>query len=259
GIAHDFNNILTIVMNGAAVARRSMPPSSAGVRALDDVIDASERASALTRQLLTFSRRSTTKATVVDIRSLVENATSMLERLVGEQVRLETDLSEVPSACADPAQIDQVLVNLIINARDAMPDGGVIRVATRCDRVEVSGPKPWAGALPGEYAVVAVRDNGAGMSAEVIERVFEPFFTTKEVGKGTGLGLAITRTIMEKHHGRVAVHTKPEEGTCFELHLPFRQPPTDAKAAAGDSLLEESGDKAGDNSGINPGTSIAAD
>jgi signal transduction histidine kinase len=214
GVAHDFNNLLTVIDGYAALLIAGADETSAGD--LRMIRDAAARAGALTRQLLTFSRTQTAEAGVVDVVGLVAGVEGMLRRLIREDVQLVVSASTAPlPVWADPGQLEQVLINLAVNARDAMPDGGVLTIATR--RVDGGGS-----------ALVTVSDTGSGMSAEVAARVFEPFFTTKEPGKGTGLGLSTVYGIVTQAGGQIRVDTGPGMGTTFEVRLPVTTRPAAA-------------------------------
>ena len=219
GVAHDFNNLLTVIDGYAALLIAEADERSA--RDLTMIRDAASRAGGLTRQLLAFSRTQAAEACVVDVVALVEGLEGMLHRLIREDVELVVTASAAPlPVWADPGQLEQVLINLAVNARDAMPEGGTLTIAT--DRVEVAGERAGQlGAQPGEYALITVADTGSGISAEVAARIFEPFFTTKEQGKGTGLGLSTAYGIVTQAGGRIQATSRPEAGTAFEVYLPM--------------------------------------
>jgi PAS domain S-box-containing protein len=218
GVAHDFNNLLTVI-DGYAVLLLADADDHA-TRDLTMIRDAAGRAGALTRQLLAFSRTQAARPRVVDVAYLVANVEGMLRRLIREDVDLVVTGSERPvSVWADPGQLEQVLVNLAVNARDAMPDGGTLTIAT--DRIDLGDDQAQqVGLAPGEYVLLTVADTGVGMSAEVSARIFEPFFTTKDQGKGTGLGLSTVYGIVTQAGGHVVVHSTPGAGTTFAVYLP---------------------------------------
>jgi PAS domain S-box-containing protein len=219
GVAHDFNNLLTVVTTNVALALLDTPAGDPRRPLLAEIDDAAQRAASLTRQLLAFGRRQILDPRPVALAGLVHDMQRMLSRILGEDVELVLDLDpELPAVHADPAQIEQVLVNLVVNARDAMPRGGRITVSTRVEDVG-AGAAPGALA-PGRYAVLAVRDTGAGMDAETLGRVFEPFFTTKPEGRGTGLGLSTAYGIARQHGGTVDVESRPGAGSTFRVWLP---------------------------------------
>jgi two-component system, cell cycle sensor histidine kinase and response regulator CckA len=218
GLAHDFNNLLTVI-DGYAVMLIA-DADEAATRDLAMIREAAGRASALTRQLLTFSRAQTARPQVVDVTAVVTSVQSLLRRLIREDVDLVFTAATAPTPVrADPGQLEQVLVNLVINARDAMPTGGTLSIAT--DRVILDGVRAdELAAPPGEYVLVTVADTGCGMTAEVAARIFEPFFTTKDQGKGTGLGLSTVYGIVTGVGGHVRVTSQPQVGTTFVIYLP---------------------------------------
>ncbi|GIE85608.1 hybrid sensor histidine kinase/response regulator [Actinoplanes regularis] len=219
GVAHDFNNLLTVIDGYAALLMARADEASA--RDLAMIREAATRAGALTRQLLAFSRTQSAKERVVDIVGLVAGLEEMLHRLIREDIELVVTTTTAPLPVrADPVQLEQVIVNLAVNARDAMPDGGTLTITT--DRVDVDDERAaQLGGRPGEYVLVTVTDDGCGMSAEVAAHIFEPFFTTKELGKGTGLGMSTVYGIVTQSGGHIQVHSKPAEGTVVEVHLPM--------------------------------------
>ena len=208
GVAHDFNNLLTVIEGYARMLREEPDLAQAdAVEYIDEIIRAANRASDLTRQLLAFSRRQSSQPRSLDLNDLVRATSGMLRRVIGEDIQLETDLcTEASQIFADPSQIDQVLMNLVVNARDAMPGGGRIRITTtfRDPTVELR-----------------VSDHGSGIPPEVMARMFEPFFTTKETGKGTGLGLSLVHAIISQAGGKVEVETAVGQGTTFQIRFPF--------------------------------------
>jgi PAS domain S-box-containing protein len=218
GLAHDFNNLLTVIDGYAVLLTAQADDTAKGDLAM--IRDAAARASGLTRQLLTFSRAQTARQQVVDVAGLVASVEVLLRRLIREDVELVVTATAEPTPVrADPAQLEQVLVNLAINARDAMPTGGIL--ALRTDRILLDGGRAdELGAEPGEYVLITVVDTGCGMTAEVAARVFEPFFTTKDQGKGTGLGLSTVYGIVAQAGGHVRVDSRPGAGTSFEIYLP---------------------------------------
>ncbi|HYW32710.1 MAG TPA: ATP-binding protein [Gemmatimonas sp.] len=249
GIAHDFNNLLTAIlgfaqlsqMQAAALDTESRGPAlRAGLDELrtdlDEIVKAGERASLLTGQLLAFSRRQVHKPTRVDINGVVREVERMLVRLIGERITLEPLVSSHPlPVLADPGQVAQVIVNLVVNARDALPSGGVIKLRT--DRLVVAEgvEPPISGLGVGTWVLVAVEDNGTGMSPEVMARIFEPFFTTKRVGEGTGLGLSTVYGIVTQGGGRVTVQSAVDVGTTVQVALPLHL------AASGTAPQREAG------------------
>jgi signal transduction histidine kinase/ActR/RegA family two-component response regulator len=219
GVAHDFNNLLTVILGSAKdLARRSGGDPEARELA-EEVLEAGQRAAALTRQLLAFSRQQALRPREIDVNEIVRGLERMLRRLIGADIEIVTRLEEgLGSVVADPGQIEQVLMNLVVNARDAMPKGGRLVLSTR--EVENAPEGDAARAVPGPHVLLAVSDTGHGMAPEVLAHVFEPFFTTKERGKGTGLGLATVFGIVKQSGGSITVSSKPGVGTTFEVYLP---------------------------------------
>ncbi len=231
GVAHDFNNLLTAIFGYTEMARRG---KSEGERraSLENITRTAERAAALTRQLLAFARRQISRPRSIGLTVMVRDLDSLLRRLIGEDVRIVLDLApETWNVSADPGNLEQVIVNLAVNARDAMPDGGTITLSTRNVRIEdgAAGFK----SPPGDYVLLEVKDTGSGIPADVLPHIFEPFFTTKEVGKGTGLGLSTCYGIIEQASGYMAVENSPEGGVVVRIHLP-----RDLSAAAPDAAPE---------------------
>jgi two-component system, cell cycle sensor histidine kinase and response regulator CckA len=221
GVAHDFNNLLTVITGYSDLVSSRLHPGDPLREDISEIRAAADRAAALTRQLLAFSRKQVLSPRVVDLNATVENMLKMLERLIGEDVALEVEAGEgIGRVRVDPAQVEQVIVNLAVNARDAMPRGGRLRIATREELVgeERAGRDP--DASPGAYAVFSMEDTGEGMSEETMSRIFEPFFTTKDEGRGTGLGLATVYGIVRQSGGFVEVESAPGRGSTFRVFLP---------------------------------------
>jgi len=217
GVAHDFNNILTVILGNTALLPDASPSGVA--RAADEISAAAQRAAQLTRQLLLFSRQQPFRPRRVDLESLIRGFLGMMSRLVGEDVHIEFQTTGPLSAVdADSGLVEQVLLNLAANARDAMPSGGTIRLLL--DTTELLEGPDLVRIRPGRYARLVVKDTGRGIPTEILPRIFDPFFTTKEVGKGTGLGLATVYGILEQHGGRIRVESPPGEGARFEILLP---------------------------------------
>jgi two-component system, cell cycle sensor histidine kinase and response regulator CckA len=229
GIAHDFNNLLQVIGGYASLVLEDLPSGASPYSEVSEIKRASDRATDLVRQLLAFSRRQTIARRRIQPNDTIADLLKMLHRVIGEHIELDFRPGvSVPAVMADPGQLEQVLVNLCVNARDAMPDGGLITIATSRG---VVGPDfceqhPWARA--GEFAVLQVSDTGPGIPPEVLEHIFEPFFTTKEVGKGTGLGLATVYGIVKQHDGMIDVAAQPAGGTVFRIYFPS----TDEEGAA---------------------------
>jgi signal transduction histidine kinase/DNA-binding response OmpR family regulator len=226
GIAHDFNNLITVISGYTQLALMRTGRNSPEADDLRQVVDAADRAAKLTHQLLAFSRKQVLQPTVLDLADVVENVAPMLRRIIGEHIVLEIDSARPLSRVrADRGQLEQVILNLAVNARDAMPSGGSLTIAT--------------GNAPGDRCVLlTVRDTGTGMRSEVRERIFEPFFTTKELGKGTGLGLSMVHGIINQSGGSITVDSEPGKGTKFEIRLPAVEivSSTEEEVSANDDL-----------------------
>jgi PAS domain S-box-containing protein len=221
GIAHDFNNSLTAITGFSQLVLGRLEPEDPVHASVVQIRRAADRAAKLTRQLLAFSRRQVLEPVALDLDAAVRDMAGMLKPLIGENIELRIVRGEgVGYVRADPGQIEQVLVNLVVNARDAMPRGGRITVSTRNDALDADQAAHRQGARAGEHVVLSVADTGMGMTKEVKERIFEPFFTTKERGKGTGLGLATCHGIVEQSGGHVVVESAPGHGSTFEVWLP---------------------------------------
>jgi two-component system cell cycle sensor histidine kinase/response regulator CckA len=221
GIAHDFNNLLTVIGGYSALLLQQKALPDAVLSAVEQVRKAAEKGAQLTNQLLAFSRRQVLRPQVLELNSIVEDAETMLRRLVGDDVELITALDPAAGCVrADPGHIHQVLMNLVLNARDAMPQGGAITIQSE-NRI-VNGPHELSapGVPPGEFVMLSVNDTGTGMTEEVRSQMFEPFFTTKERGKGTGMGLPVVYGIVRQSGGYIVVDSKPAAGTRFQIFLP---------------------------------------
>jgi PAS domain S-box-containing protein len=221
GIAHDFNNILTAISGFAELAAAEIPADHAVATDLEQILKASDRAAALTRALLAFSRRQVMQAKLVDLNEILGGLTPMLGRLIGEDIQLIVRLDpDLGPTMADRAQLEQVVVNMAVNARDAMPEGGTLAVSTCNTEVDAEHARAHVGAVAGPYVTLVVTDTGVGMTEEVLEHAFEPFFTTKERGKGTGLGLSTVIGIVQQSGGFLEVKSEPNVGSTFTVHLP---------------------------------------
>jgi PAS domain S-box-containing protein len=221
GVAHDFNNLLAVIMGYSDLLRSALGRRDRLARDVEEIRRASERATALTQQLLAFSRNQILQPQVVEVNALVGNMAEMLRRLIGEDIELELRLD--PGAgrvSGDPGQLEQVLMNLAVNARDAMPRGGRLTLETRAVELEPAQVESSPGCAPGAYVRLAIHDTGYGITPEVQAHLFEPFFTTKEPGRGTGLGLSTVYGIVKQHHGHIEVDSQPERGATFRIHLP---------------------------------------
>jgi two-component system cell cycle sensor histidine kinase/response regulator CckA len=220
GVAHDFNNMLTAIVSYTGLLAQSLPAEAVEQEDVRQIARAAERAASLTRQLLAFSRQQVMQPAHLDLNAVVVGMHTLLDRLIGEDVRLEMRLeADAPSVLADPSQLEQVVLNLVVNARDAMPNGGRIVVSTRNTDLDLAESLR-LGVDPGAYVLLAVEDSGAGMSKELLSHIFEPFFTTKPRGKGTGLGLATVFGIVKQSGGEIAVTSTPGAGSVFEVYLP---------------------------------------
>ncbi len=244
GIAHDFNNILTAIRGNVDLLLDEWPSGDDRANELTEIRDAAERAGTLTSQLLAFSRKQFQHPRELDLNALVRDMEKMLRRVIGEDISLLTAPGDALGMVrADAGQLQQVLLNLVVNARDAMPDGGLLAIDTR--NVRLSGAEAAAAGLaPGEYVCLVVRDTGHGMTAEVRSRIFEPFFTTRPHGRGTGLGLAMVYGIVQQSGGAITVESEPGRGSTFRLYLPrlatVREPR--ASPPAGVGALSSTGD-----------------
>ncbi len=226
GIAHDFNNLLQAILGYTDMAMEDLPADSSARTSLVEAYKASERAAALVQQLLAFSRRETIQSTTLDLIELIGDLVKMLRRVIGKHIELTiTHAPSLDNVHADPSQLEQILLNLCINARDAMPTGGQITIETRNIELDASFAQHHTWAKPGRYVLMMVSDTGEGMASEVTERIFEPFFTTKEVGKGTGMGLATVFGIVKQHDGLIHVDSTPGQGTAFKTYLPVSKAP----------------------------------
>ncbi len=222
GVAHDFNNILTAIIGYATLSKMKMQADDPQRASIDQILSSAERAAHLTQSLLAFSRKQIINPKPVNLNDIVKGVEKLLQRLIGEDIELSTRLAGADLVVmADAGQIEQVLMNLATNARDAMPDGGVITLTTQGLDLDEDFMKVHGFGNPGRYAVISVSDTGCGMDEATREKIFEPFFTTKELGRGTGLGLAIVYGIVKQHNGNIAAYSEPGKGTTFRMYLPL--------------------------------------
>jgi nitrogen-specific signal transduction histidine kinase/CheY-like chemotaxis protein len=252
GVAHDFNNLLMAIRGYAELLVQELGEGDDRRNDAEEILKAADRAAGLTRQLLAFSRRQVITQQAVALDQVVENTKNMLERLIGEEVRLETEVwPGLTPVLADSTQVEQILVNLVVNARDAIAGSGTITIELRNIEFDNIGVAAHPGLKPGDYVEMSVTDNGSGMDAETAAKIFEPFFTTKENGKGTGLGLATVYGIVQQNSGAIEVQSNIGHGTTFFIYLPvatdFGKPaaPRRAAMAAGSEtiLLVEDDDR----------------
>ncbi|MBA2485450.1 MAG: PAS domain S-box protein [Nitrospira sp.] len=233
GVAHDFNNLLTVINGCAALLLEQVRAEDPLHMSLTEILAAGQRAAALTKQLLAFSRRQVLTFQVFDLNEALTLTTTMIERLIGEDITLVRDLHHHPCTIrADRGQIDQVILNMAVNAKDAMPRGGRLTIATRHINIVQDTSGPPSALLPGAYVHLTISDSGLGMDRETLSHIFEPFFTTKEEGKGTGLGLATVYGIVQQSHGFIFADSEPDAGTTFDLYFPLDDAPLIAVTAA---------------------------
>ena len=224
GIAHDFNNLLGVISGYGELMSKDMPPADRQWRRLEQIRLAADRATALTRQLLAFSRKQILQPRVLDLDVVIANLEPMLRRLIGEDVQLVTELGGGASTVfADPGQMEQVIMNLAVNSRDAMPKGGRLVLETAAAALDGGESRREPAAPPGRYVLLSVSDTGIGMDADTRAHAFEPFFTTKPIGQGTGLGLSTVYGIVRQSGGYVSVESEPGKGTTFRIYMPRRE------------------------------------
>jgi two-component system cell cycle sensor histidine kinase/response regulator CckA len=229
GIAHDFNNIMTIIQGHASLLLSSALPERDAAESLKKVSVAAERAASLTRQLLTFSRKQVMQPRLLDLGQIVSSVSRMLQRLLGETILLECHYApDSPAIYADAGMMEQIILNLAVNARDAMPKGGKLTISISTLDLDDAAAHRNAEARPGRFVCLTVRDTGCGMDAATLGKIFEPFFTTKEIGKGTGLGLSMVYGIIKQHRGWIEVASELERGTTFEIYFPAESKPAEA-------------------------------
>lgn len=222
GISHDFNNLLTVILGYSDISRRNLKDGDPLQKNLDEIIKASERAASLTRQLLAFSRKQVMQPKVFDLNTVVTDLEKMLRRMIGEDVELRASPQpNLGNIKADPVQLEQVIMNLVVNARDAMPKGGKLSIETTNVYLDESYAREHVSVMPGHYVMLAISDTGCGMDEDTRLRIFEPFFTTKEAGKGTGLGLSMVYGIVRQSGGNIWVYSEKGRGTTFKIYFPI--------------------------------------
>ena len=243
GVAHDFNNMLNVILGYGDLMLIKLKEPDPLREDVKEMVNAGKRAAALTRQLLAFSRKQTLQPRILNLNDIISNLKKMLGRLIGEDIRLTTALGD--DLCrveVDPGQIEQVIMNIAVNARDAMPKGGVFSIETRNAALDERNAKEHFNVEPGNYALLVMRDNGCGMDETTRKRLFEPFFTTKAMGKGTGLGLATVYGIIKQSKGYIWVYSEPGKGTAFKIYLPCTSTPqSPTKVTTGHEEIPGSG------------------
>ncbi len=236
GVAHDFNNMLTAIIGYTELAKSHLPEEHPAQHDLTNVYDAAQRSAALTRQLLAFARKQVISPRPIDLNDLIGRVESMLNRLLGDHIQLDTRLQpDLCPALIDPGQFEQVLMNLAVNARDAMPGGGALRIETTEASLDDAWCQQHPGSRPGAYGLVRVSDNGVGMTRDVMAHLFEPFFTTKPSGEGTGLGLAMCYGIIQQSGGNIVVSSEPGRGTAFDIYVPKHAGPVEPMRSRAES------------------------
>jgi two-component system cell cycle sensor histidine kinase/response regulator CckA len=226
GIAHDFNNLLTPILAYANMGLMQLDDGAPLYEELGEIRQAAERATGLIRQILTFSRKQPMQVQPVALNAVIEGLARMLRRLVGDDVEVELRLApDLGNVLADPTRLEQILVNLVVNARDAIADEGRVTIFTANVDLAVEDPEVRTGMTPGPYVLLEIRDNGGGMAADVVSRVFEPFFTTRDQVKGTGLGLSIVYGLVKQHGGQIRCESELGRGTSFRLYFPRTDEP----------------------------------
>ncbi len=244
GVAHDFNNLLTAIAGYSDILLKRLPADSPLRHEVTEIKQAGERASQLTRQLLAFSRKQVLAPKLLDLNLVVENMNAMLRRLIGEHIELVTHVDQDPAwVKTDPGQIEQVILNLVVNARDAMPRGGKIVIETSRILLEKVDSHKRLEVPPGSYLFLSVTDSGCGMDLDTQAHLFEPYFTTKERGKGTGLGLSTVYGIVKQSGGGILVFSEPGQGTRFEVYLPLNGQEAELSEATGDPLVVPRGNE----------------
>jgi signal transduction histidine kinase len=239
GVAHDFNNLLGAIQIYLDLAQMKIDQGTPIENELRQIMAVTDRAAGLIRQLMLFSSKQPMALVPFDLNATTSALIKMLGRFIGERVAVETDLApDLPPAQGDVGGIEQVIMNLAVNARDAMPGGGTLRISTRAVELTEPESRKWPAGRPGSFAVLVIQDTGTGMDAETARRIFEPFFTTKAAGKGTGLGLSVVYGIVAQHHGWIHLDSKPGSGTRFEIYLPVAAGRTEEAPKTEDTLAQ---------------------
>jgi PAS domain S-box-containing protein len=221
GVAHDFNNLLTVILGYCELMLDDLPAGDARRLDIEQIQTAGDSASSLTRQLLAFSRKQIIEPTVLNLNTVIANMRTMLGRLIGEDIKIVIALNREPAmVVADYAQLEQIVLNLAVNARDAMPDGGTLTIGTAAVELDADEVKAHTAVAPGTFHVITVNDTGTGMTPQVMSRLFEPFFTTKDIGKGTGLGLASVQGMVTRSGGSIQAHSQLGHGSTFKVYFP---------------------------------------
>jgi hypothetical protein len=242
GVAHDFNNMLTVIAGYNRMILDALPPLDPLRGYAEEVLKAADRSGVLTNQLLAFSRRQIMQPRVLDVNAAMRQTEKMLRRLIGEDIDLVLSLDPaIGNIKADPGHVEQAIVNLAVNARDAMPMGGRLTIETANVFLDENYARTHMGVKPGEFVMIAVSDSGHGMDAETRRRIFEPFFTTKEKGKGTGLGLATVYGTVKQTGGDIWVYSEPGQGTAFKLYFPRVSDPVAEGSEGGGEIVKRSG------------------
>jgi FixJ family two-component response regulator/two-component sensor histidine kinase len=221
-VAHDFNNLLSIILGYTELMKDDVPKDHPHYAGLCEILDASIRARAVTRQLLAFGRKQVLEIGVFDVNRVIQGFENLLRRMISEDVELHLILPDQPAMVkADSSQLEQVLMNLVVNARDAMPNGGKIHIETSIKDIDAEYVRDRQEMVSGRYVMIAVSDTGMGIAKENLDMIYEPFFTTKEQDKGSGLGLATVYGIVKQHGGNILVYSEPGHGTMFKIYLPL--------------------------------------